>query len=251
MDMLQHLTQDESDDEEDNYASKKKGKSRRNRTHRSNPTPVPGPRASQQKPAEVSDNVWGLAEQFLEGGKAFFGRHIPVNRAEFAKRLAERINNDPDVRALLHPLDWNDEHRLVRTRLPEDEFTARVARVNDIVAEMMTRFWVSLEVGANNTGGLQFRFLDDDWDELWYDAVKNLMVREIVKGLDTGKTKRVAANYRQVPEESRAAHRLKRLQMRLRRQSDRPERGTLTDQDREGFSDWVAERNRSRDSVRN
>lgn len=229
---------------------KGRGKSNRGRSVNS-PSQQTAIRPSQQKPAEVSDHVWGLAEHFLELGKAFFGRNIPVNRAEFSKRLSERINTDPDVHAMLRPLEWNDKHRLVRTRLPQAEHDKRVERINDIVAEMISLFWSRLEAGAPNSGAIQFRFLDDDWGQLWYDAVTNLEVRKLVEGLETGETKRVPANYRMVSQESQDAHRMKRLQIRLRNQQDAPDRPTVTDEDRATFDEWVAERNETRGSVAN
>lgn len=232
--------------EESVYPGKRKG-SKQPRSPRDLPA---APRASQQKPAEVSDNVWGLAEHFLEAGKAFFGRHIPVNRAEFSKRLSETINTDRDVVNLLRPWEWDDDHKyLHRTPLTEPALGRAILWINDVVAEMIDLFWNRLEQGAANSGSLQFRFLDDDWAALWYDAVTNLEVRKIHKGLETGETKRVPANYRMVSEESQAAHRMKRLQIRLRNQEDKPERAPLTDEERAEFADWVAERNRTRDSV--
>lgn len=209
-------------------------------------------RPSQQKPGEVSENVWGLAEQFLEQGKTFFGRNVPVNRAEFSKRLSAVINDDRDVKNLLAPWDWNEDRtRLVRTRLSASEFAKAVDRINDVVSEMINVFWANLEAGAQNSGGLQFRFLDDDWAQLWYVAETNLEVRKLVKGLETGETNRVEANYRQVSEESREVHRMRRLQIRLRRQTAEPERKPVTEDDRSAFRDWVAERKRTHASLAN
>ena len=227
-------------------------KPRQARQHSQPQSHPQAPRSSQQQPADVSDNVWGLAEQFIEEGKAFFGRNIPVNRAEFSKRLSEQINSDPDVRNALSPLEWNEAHtHVVRTRLPEEEFTKAVDKVNAIVAEMITRFWSNLEVGTALNGGLQFRFLHDDWDELWYQAAMNLEVKGLVKGLADGTVSKRPANYRMVSEESQEAHRLKRLQIRLRREGNTEDREELTDEKREGFAAWVADRKRTRDSVAN
>ena len=257
MSQWDQLTGEDSSSSDEYSSRRPKGNwnTRKPRQSPSRPqTQSSAPRSSQQQPADVSDNVWGLAEQFIEEGKAFFGRNIPVNRAEFSKRLAEQINSDPDVKNMLSPLEWNAAHtHVVRTRLPEDQFAKAVDKVNAIVAEMITRFWSNLEVGTALNGGLQFRFLHDDWDELWYQAEMNLEVKGLVKGLADGTVSKRPANYRMVSEESRNAHRLKRLQIRLRRedalQGDEVE--SLTDEKREAFAAWVADRKRTRDSVAN
>lgn len=122
----------------------------------------------QQRPADVSARVWGLAEQFLEEGQAACGAHLPINKVKFARRLSDRINGDKEIQDLLRHRgpDW----------------------VNDLVSDMIQRFWTGLQEGAHPVGVLQFVFLDEDWPDLLEDARVNANLRIVLGGLETGET---------------------------------------------------------------
>jgi len=118
---------------------------------RQRPRPEQEPRrsASNIRPEGVSENVWGLAEQWVETGTATFGKRPPVNLSEFAKRYSETVNDSTPVLDLLA--------------------TKGEPWATEVLARMVEMFWDGLEQGDRNSALLQFKFLDDEWEH-WLDA---------------------------------------------------------------------------------
>jgi hypothetical protein len=106
-----------------------------------------------------------MAEHWLERGTATMGRRPPVNLPEFSKRLADTIRESKPLQAALkrQGSGWD--------RGPD--------YVTEMLADMVERFWRSLEAGEENSAALQFRFLDDYWDNLLDAAQTNLKVRRL------------------------------------------------------------------------
>lgn len=121
-----------------------------------------------QRPDGVSERVWGIAEQWLETGKATTGERPPVRLPEFSQRLHERIQRTKFIALVL--TERTDEFSMVFERGPD--------YVDDLLARMVEIFWDTLEVGTRNSS-LQFAFLNDDWDLLVEQARSSLQVRWI------------------------------------------------------------------------
>lgn len=191
------------------------------RKHRK-PNHVPGTQfpARNQKPPEVSDLVWGLAEMWVEQGTQTFGRRPPVNLPEFSKRLSEKINTDPDVKRMLSPKRFNPETGYVqRVDLSPEQVAQRIERVNGILARMIEIFWENLEEGDQNTSSLQFKFLGDEWDQTWYDAEVSVDVRDIRSKSDEITTRPM--NFRMAdPAQVRARENARKVRQYLRDHPD-------------------------------
>lgn len=120
------------------------------------------------RPDEVSERVWGIAEQWLETGAAHFGKPVAVNKREFAKRLATKIRNDRSLGVWLRrPPDfwdyfgsWDDGYDFV----------------NEVLAKMSDLFWGHLIEAQKNIPAIQYDFLDREWDEWVYQAVTAIQV---------------------------------------------------------------------------
>lgn len=248
--LLADLTSDEgekpSKSRSTRYANRTRSDVRKARVDR--------PAASQQRPADVSERVWGLTDQFLEHGERLFDRKLPVNRAKFAQRLTARVNHDEAARKILQPREWDRETRRVcRTPLSPEEFEKAAQQVNDILAEMIEVFYANLESGDDWDSWLDRKFLDC-WSELWYRASQNLEVRALVDGLSRGTVSRRPANYKMADPEKIRSRQVKRSINRYLREHPNerhPDRDPITDEQRSEFQGWVAERKGTRDSVAN
>jgi hypothetical protein len=127
--------------------------------------------ASKKKPAEVSDRVWELSEQWMEMATAALGQHPRVNQAEFAKRLDAKIAEDKSLgRWLRFRPEWWQEH------FP-GKWESGVEFLNDVLARMLEMFFGSLtDEQVSKPGSLQFAFLTDEWDEWCYHATTSVQV---------------------------------------------------------------------------
>jgi hypothetical protein len=122
--------------------------------------------SSDQKPGEVSDKVWALAQYWLRVGTETWGRRPPVNLASFSTRLHTVINNDPEVKKILRKKYKHGTTSEYLTRI----FQASV----DI-------FWDSLEEGDPNDATIQFTFLGEDW-EFWLErGMDRVWVQDLKK----------------------------------------------------------------------
>lgn len=172
------LFQDETESEEEPRPRRSTGsqrdrnQSRRGRSHKPRAVLQDQPRSkSTQRPDEVSERVWGLAEQWMEAGEAHFGRRPPVNQAGFSKRLKAKINSDPQLLPWLKkgPGYWE------RFETWDDGFEF----VNDVVARAIEMFYEYLTEDQKNSAALQFAFLNDEWDEWIYQAIDSVKIRWI------------------------------------------------------------------------
>lgn len=114
--------------------------------------PTPDPRA--QKPDDVSENVWNLAQYWMQKATESLGSRPPVNLRKFAVRLNEVVQNDRLVQELLgsHP----DPERCDR-------------RVRMVLEHMVKLFFeYGTEIADEGSPALQFKFLRDEWD-YWID----------------------------------------------------------------------------------
>lgn len=135
-------------------------------TRQSSPAP-----ARNQRPAEVSERVWGLAEHWIERGTAALGKRPPVSLQEFSKRLGDTIRQTKPFQAALRPA--------AAAGVPPWEHGPDY--VNDLLSRMVEMFWDGLEAGESNSAALQFRFLDDTWDGLLDAAQTSLRVARLRK----------------------------------------------------------------------
>lgn len=148
------LTADEPQ-EESEYAPKRganRGSSSTQGGHRHQQTHRP----KNQRPADVSVRVWGMAQHWVDLGTAALGRRPKVNLEEFSKRLSSTIHNDPEFRKILADKD-------------------RWGYVDDLLVRMIEMFWEDLD--GTGRSASQWTFLDDQWDDLRYDAATSLRVR--------------------------------------------------------------------------
>lgn len=108
------------------------------------------------RPAEVSERMWGMAEQWIDLGTAALGHRPPVNLEEFSKRFSSTARRDPEVKRM---------------------FKARgMEYVENVLVRMIELFWESGDPNRS-AGTSQFVFLHDEWDDLIYDAETSLEVR--------------------------------------------------------------------------
>lgn len=125
---------------------------------------------STQRPADVSERVWALAEQWMDAGTAHFGRRPPVNQAEFSKRLAAKINTDPQLLVWFKkPVGYWDQF---------DWWESAYDFVNDVVARAMEMFFEFL-TEDQKPSTVQWAFLGDEWDEWIYQAIDSVKIRWI------------------------------------------------------------------------
>lgn len=115
---------------------------------------VPAPEHRHQRPEGVSDNVWNLAQFWMQKAEETFGSRPPVNLRKFAVRLNEVVQNDRLVQELL-------------TSHPDPERCDR--RVRTVLEHMVKLFFeYGTEVGDEGSPAVQFKFLRDEWD-YWID----------------------------------------------------------------------------------
>lgn len=142
------------------------------------------------RPRDVSEDVWGLVEQWWDQGREALGTNPRIIRPEFARTLRDRIRNDPDVR------------RLIAKRKAE-----ALPEITRILSTMTVRFWKSL-AEEDNAYNVQLKYWAD-WDQLWYDAVTSIEVADLNKALSDGRASLKPRNYKiYVPDESRKVRRL-------------------------------------------
>jgi hypothetical protein len=128
-------------------------------------TPQP---SKNQRPEEVSEMVWDLAQQWLSMAEAKYGERPPVNLHNFSKRYSDKINSDPNLRYWLRvkPDQW-------------DKFDGRWKDgrhfLNDVLYKMLRLFFQHL-TEQQKIGSVQFAFLNDEWDEWVYQAVTAVQV---------------------------------------------------------------------------
>lgn len=127
----------------------------------------PRERTGPSRPAEVSERVWGLAEFWIQRGEVALGTRPAVNLPEFSKRLQAAIQADQDIRKAIER--------------PEGQNPAEVGPeyVNDLISVMIENFWDTLAEGDKTHH--QFKFLRDDWDDLYVAAETSLRVKRILK----------------------------------------------------------------------
>lgn len=138
---------------------------------RSHHPEFPTPAQKNTRPPEVSERVWGLAEQWLEMGEAQFGKRPPVSKVEFSKRLDTRILADERLQRWLRisPERWQEVFPGV--------WNSGIEFVNDVLYRMLELFYENLTEDQKNTSALQFAFLNDEWDEWSYHAVTSVQVK--------------------------------------------------------------------------
>ena len=140
------------EDREPEPTSQHQPKHKRKRFSREpKPEPVRGP----QRPEEVSERVWGLAQQWVEVGTETTGQRPPVRLPEFSQRLDKTLRQTKFIRFVLNG----------PRQLDMLTFEDGMDYANDLVSRMVRLFWDNLEVGTK-LGVAQFVFLEDDWDYL-------------------------------------------------------------------------------------
>lgn len=178
MPSLQDLAPEDGD--QDRYKSKdraprntSRGWQKRNSRPKQDTTTGDKPQSKGQKnvrPEEVSEDVWGMAEHWLDLGEAHFEKRPPLNKQAFSKRLSDKINSDPTLRKFLRirPERW--EHMLGGSFKSGPDF------VNEVLYQAVRLFWKYLTTEHGNSPALQFLFLDEEWDEWIYQAVTTVQV---------------------------------------------------------------------------
>lgn len=148
---------------------KAQDKPRKSRDHTRAVRPQGPPQVNKnQRPDEVSEDVWALAQQWLDMAEAKYGDRPPVNKQNFSKRLSDKINSDENLRYWLRVKPegwarfggrWEDGRHFI----------------NDVLSKMLDLFFTHL-TQDQKIGSIQFAFLDDEWDEWVYQAVTAVQV---------------------------------------------------------------------------
>lgn len=177
-----------------------------------------------------------------------------MNRGDFAIRLSERINRDPNAQRLLRPRAWDSEaRRVLAVPMTQEQVDSNLVRLNDVVAEMISVFWRSLTVEDDWDSWLDRRFLDC-WEELWHRAAQNLDIRELRTAMASGSAVRRPQNFRMVDPEKARSRKQKRIINRYLREhpngavDDQP---LVTPDQQAEFEAWLAVRQTIRASVAN
>lgn len=115
---------------------------------------VSAPGSRTQRPDDVSENVWNLAQYWMLKAEETFGSRPPVNLVKFSRRLNEVVQNDRLVQDLLN--SHSDPERCDR----------RVRMVLEHAVKLF--FEYGTEIADEGSPALQFKFLRDEWD-YWID----------------------------------------------------------------------------------
>lgn len=109
-------------------------------------------RRTSGKPEEVSEDVWSAAQYWIQHGEEVHGVRPPANVQEFAKRLQAAV-------------------------LADKRF--RDAEVLQILEKMTESFWKHRLASEPIDGVIQFRFLNEEWDEHYDFALTSIKVDRI------------------------------------------------------------------------
>lgn len=143
-----------------------------------------------QKPSDVTDEVWGVVQQWWDLGVGALGSNPRVKRSEFSRTLRDRIQQDPDVR------------KMIKTK----GIDAARPEITRILARMSEIFWDRIESGDTSLS-VQSKYWDE-WDQLWYDAVTSIEIHDLNRALRDGRARLIERNYKMfVPNEARAVQR--------------------------------------------
>lgn len=130
------------------------------------------------RPDSVSPDMWEMAKRWIDTGTGALGYRPKVNLAKFAKRFSDVVNSDEDLKNV----QWLTRATLTVKRIDGKWETATSDHWQAAVVEMLRRmikfFW---ESGRSGSPGVQFEFLDSEWDDLFFRAHNAIKVERLLE----------------------------------------------------------------------
>ena len=133
---------------------------------------------SDSRPEGVSAAMWDLSKKWIDTGTGSLGYRPKVNLAKFARRFSDAVNEDEDLKNRA----WITRATLAVKRIdgvweePTSEHWHQA--VHDMLDRMIQFFW---ESGRSGAPGVQFEFLDTEWDDLFFRAHNSLKVERLLE----------------------------------------------------------------------
>lgn len=160
------------------------------RTQARKTTPEKRTPARNTRPSEVTEDVWRLAEQWIElGTSALNGNRPYVSHYEFAKRFSTKCNEFRPLRKFRK--EFGQEHTV------------------SVLTFMIEFFWDGLTEGDTDAVH-QMKFLRDDWESLFDRATTAFAVQAIRNTEQSGRryepTPPSENNYLNLVEQRRLEH---------------------------------------------